>query len=82
VERRIRQWRALYGAEREVIFRQVHAPGRMGLSDFTDMSGRGVTVTGAPLPHRLYHFRLVFSGFEHGHVVPRGESYVALAAGL
>lgn len=82
LERRIRQWRALHGAEREVIFRQVHEPGRMGLSDFTDMSGLGVTVAGAPLPHRLYHFRLVFSGFEHGHVVLRGESFVALAAGL
>lgn len=82
LERRIRRWRALHGAEREVIFRQVHEPGRMGLSDFTDMSGRGVTVAKTPLPHRLHHFRLVFSGFEHGHVVLQGESFVALAAGL
>ena len=82
LERRIRQWRALHGPERDVIFRQVHEPGRMGLSDFTDMSGLGVTVAGEPLPHRLYHFRLVFSGFEHGHVVLQGESFVALAAGL
>lgn len=82
LERRIRQWRALYGPEHEVIFRQVHEPGRMGLSDFTDMTGLGVTVAGVPLAHRLYHFRLVFSGFEHGHVVLRGESFVALAAGL
>lgn len=82
LERRIRQWRALHGAEREVIFRQVHEPGRMGLSDFTDMSELGVTVAREPLPHRLYHFRLVFSGFEHGHVVLQGESFVALAAGL
>ncbi len=64
------------------MFRQVHEPGRMGLSDFTDMSGLGVTGAGSPLPHRLYHFRLAFSGFEHGHVVLRGESFVALAAGL
>jgi hypothetical protein len=35
LERRIRQWRALHGPEREVIFRQTHEPGRMGLSDFT-----------------------------------------------
>jgi len=82
IERRIRQWRALHGAEREVIFRQVHEPGRMGLSDFTDMSGTGVTVGGAPLPHRLYHFRLAFSGYEHAHVVLGGESFVALAEGL
>lgn len=82
LERRIRQWRALHGPEREVIFRQTHEPGRMGLSDFTDMTGACVTVAGAPLPHRLYHFRLVFSGFEHAHVVLQGESFVALAAGL
>ena len=82
LERRIRQWRALHGPEREVILRQTHEPGRMGLSDLTDMAAAGVTVAGAPLPHRLYDFRLVFSGFEHGHVVLKGESFVALAAGL
>jgi hypothetical protein len=82
LERRIRQWRAVHGPEREVIFRQTHEPGRMGLSDFTDMAEAGVTVAGEPLPHRLYHFRLAFSGFEHAHVVLGGESFVALAAGL
>ena len=82
LERRIRQWRALHGPEREVMFRQTHEPGRMGLSDFTDMAGAGVTVASQPLAHRLYHFRLVFSGFEHAHVVLQGESFVALAAGL
>ena len=44
LERRFRQWRALHGPEREVIFRQTHAPGRLGLSDFTDMTDIGVTV--------------------------------------
>jgi hypothetical protein len=82
LERRIRQWRALHGPEREVMFRQTHEPGRMGLSDFTDMTGLDVTVAGQPLSHRLYHFRLAFSGFEHAHVVLHGESFVALAAGL
>jgi len=38
LERRIRGWRALHGAEQAVIFRQVQQPGRMGLSDFTDMA--------------------------------------------
>ena len=82
LERRIRQWRALHGPEREVMFRQTHEPGRQGLSDFTDMTGLGITVAGEPLPHRLYHFRLAFSGFTHAHVVLQGESFVALAAGL
>ena len=54
----------------------------MGLWDFTDMADLGILVAGAPLDHRLYHFRLVWSGFEHAHVILGGESYVALAQGL
>ena len=82
LERRIRAWRSLHGADQEVIFRQVHEPGRMGLSDFTDMADLGVTIAGVRLDHRLYHFRLAYSGFEHAHVILGGESYVALAEGL
>ena len=82
LERRIRSWRAIHGEEQEIIFRQVHVPGRMGLSDFTDMDAAGVTIAGVPLDHRLYHFRLAYSGFEHAHVVLGGESFVALAEGL
>ena len=82
LERRIRAWRAVHGPEREVIFRQVHEPGILGLSDFTDMNDLGVIVAGGHLDHRLYHFRLLWSGFEHAHVVLGGESYVALAEGL
>jgi hypothetical protein len=35
LERRIRQWRALHGPERDVVFQQNYTPGRLGLSDFT-----------------------------------------------
>jgi transposase InsO family protein len=82
LERRIRAWRAVEGPDREVIFRQEHPPGRMGLSDFTEVNDLGVTIAGELLDHRLYHFRLPFSGFEHAHVVLGGESFVALAEGL
>jgi transposase InsO family protein len=82
LERRIRGWRALHGAEREIVFRQVHEPGLMGLSDFTEMRDLAVGVAGVLLDHRLYHFRLACSGFEHAHVILGGESYVALAEGL
>ena len=74
LERRVRQWQALHGPEREVIFRQEHPPGRQGLSDFTDMADLAVTVAGKPLAHRRYHFRLAFSGWEHAEVVLGGES--------
>lgn len=82
LERRITAWRAHHGPEQDVIFRQEHEPGRMGLSDFTDTSALNITVAGVTLAHRLYHFRLAFSGFAHAHVVLGGESFVALAEGL
>ncbi len=72
LERRIRSWRAVHSADQEIIFRQVHEPGRMGLSDFTDMTDLGVTIVGVQLDHRLYHFRLAYSGFEHAHVILGG----------
>jgi len=82
LERRVNAWRALNGPEQDVIFRQEHEPGRLGLSDFTDASALGITISGQPLDHRLYHFRLAFSGFEHASVVLGGETFVALAEGL
>jgi transposase InsO family protein len=82
LERRIRAWRAIHGEEQEVIFRQTHEVAQVGLSDFTDMGELGVSIAGVPLDHRLYHFRMAYSGFEHAHVVLGGESFVALAEGL
>lgn len=82
LERRMSEWKALYGDDRDVMFRQVQQPGRMGLSDFTDVSDLGVIVDGQLLQHRLYHFALACSGFEHVEVVLGGESYAALASGL
>lgn len=58
----MRGWRALAGPEQGVIFRQEHEPGRLGLSDFTDTSALGITIAGVAVAHRLYHFRLAFSG--------------------
>ena len=82
LERRVRSWQALHGPEREVIFRQEHPPGQQGLSDFTDANPLGVTIAGLHLAHRLHHFRLAFSGWQHAEVVLGGESFVALAEGL
>lgn len=82
LERRIRSWQAQHGPDQAVIFRQDHQAGRLGLSDFTDMTGAGVTVAGVALDHRLYHYRLVWSGFAYAHVILGGESFVALAEAL
>jgi hypothetical protein len=82
LERRVRTWSAEHGAEREVIFRQDHPPGQQGLSDFTDMTELGIRIAGEPLAHRLYHFVLAYSAWEHAEVVLGGESYTALACGM
>ncbi len=81
-QRRVKAWKALHGPDKEVMFRQVQEPGRLGLSDFTQLKGVEVTINGEPLAHRLYHFRLAFSGWSHLKVVLGGESYTALADGL
>jgi len=82
LQRRLRQWRTIYGGEREVYFAQAHPPGRLGLSDFTDGAELGVWVEGQPLAHRLYQFALAYSGWRHVEVVLGGESFEALASGL
>jgi hypothetical protein len=82
LERRMRHWRAIEGPPQDLIFRQEHEPGQLGLSDFTDTSSLGITVAASVLDHRLYHFRLAFSGIAHAHVVLGGESFIALAEGL
>ena len=82
LQRRLRQWRAQHGGEREVYFAQEHAPGRLGLSDFTDGGELEVMIAGEPLAHRLYQFVLAYSGWRHVEVVLGGESLEALRSGL
>jgi hypothetical protein len=74
--------RAEHGADREVIFRQDHVPGQQALSDFTDMADAGVRIAGQTLDHRLYHFVLAYSAWEHAEPVFGGESFTALAVGF
>ena len=82
LQRRIRQWRALEGPEKEVFFPQAHAPGHRGLSDFTDMGDLRITIAGLAFDHRLYHFVLAFSRWEYACVIEGGESFEALSGGL
>ena len=78
LQRHVRQWRALNGPEKDVIFPQDHAPGQQGLSDFTAMGKLCITIAGALFVHILYHFVLAFSRWEHVEVVEGGESFEAL----
>lgn len=82
LERRVRQWRALNGPERDIIFRQTPEPGLMAQSDFTHAEELEVTIAGQPFAHLLYHFVMVYSRWEHVGVVLGGESFTALAENL
>ena len=82
LQRRVEQWRALHGPAREVMFLQEHRAGVLGISDFTVLKGQPITVAGEVLEHRLFHFRLPFSGWCHVAVIHGGESFVALAEAL
>jgi hypothetical protein len=82
LQRRVEQWRALHGPAREVMFLQYHQPGVLGISDFTLLKGEPITVAGQVLEHRLFHFRLPYSGWCHVEVIHGGESFVALSEAL
>lgn len=81
-QRKVSKWKALYGADKEVMFRQNQIAGRMGLSDFTQLKQVQITIAGVIFYHLLYHFRLAFSGWCSVKVVHGGESYSAFAEGL
>jgi hypothetical protein len=82
LQRRARLWKATSGPSKEIIFRQKHLPGWQGISDFTDMNKLGVSIRGELLEHKLYHYRLSFSGWKYAQVVLGGESFTALSEGL
>jgi hypothetical protein len=81
LQRRMRDWRAVHGPEREVFFEQVHTPGREGALDFTHCEELGVTILDQLLEHLLFVFTLSFSGWTWV-AIAFGETYEALVAGL
>lgn len=81
VQRRTSKWRALYGPEKAIVFRQLQ-PGRQGLSDFTTLKGIEITIGGKPFKHLLYHFRLAYSNWSFMKVIQGGESFTALSQSL
>lgn len=82
LQRRVEQWKALHGPALGVMFMQHHQPGVTGISDFTVLKGEPITITGVAFEHRLFHFRLPYSGWCHVEVTHGGESFVALAEAL
>ena len=81
LQRRIRDWRALHGPDREVYFEQEHPPGREAQMDFTHCGGLGVTVGGEQFDHLLFQFVLSHSGWRYAQIC-QGETFTALVSGL
>jgi hypothetical protein len=81
LQRRIRDWRALEGPDREVYFEQVHPPGREGQIDFTHGEELGVRIAGEAFDHLLFEFILCFSGWRYV-CLAFGETFEALVDGL
>ena len=81
LQRRLQDWRALHGPEREVYFPQVHPPGREAQIDFTHGNALGVSIAGQPYPHLLFQLVLSHSGWRYAQVAS-GESFLALKQGL
>jgi hypothetical protein len=81
LQRRVRQWRALSGPDKEVFFPQEHPPGREAAYDFTNCDELGVTISGAPFEHLLFELVLSFSGWRWA-TVASSESYEALLLGV
>jgi len=82
LQRRVQNWKALHGSEKERMFLQEHPPGWQGISDFTNCNELDVTVFGQDLPHLLYHLRLPFSSWAYAFVILGGESFPALSTGF
>lgn len=82
LQRKVSEWKALYGSSKDVMFPQKHYPGVQALSDFTSMSSIDILVNNEPLSHMLYHFRLVYSKYSYIKVILSGESFQALSEGL
>lgn len=82
LQRRLERWKLLSGPAREVMFCQTKLPGFQSISDFTCANEFEITIRNIPFPHRLYHYRMSYSGWEYAQVVQGGESFTALSEGL
>ena len=81
LQRRIRDWRALHGPQKEVFFEQQHVPGREAAVDFTHATELGVTILGQVLRHLLFQLVLSFSGWRSVSIA-FGETFEALVGGI
>lgn len=66
LQRRLKQWRAENGPEKELFFPQQHVPGEAMQTDFTWMTSLGITIVGEVYAHALCHSVLPYSDWSWG----------------
>ncbi len=81
LQRRVRDWRATAGPDKEVFFAQNHKPGEAMQTDFTWVTELDVTIQGVPAPGLLCHSVLPYSNVESATVC-HSESMLAIRAGV
>ncbi len=81
-QRRVKDWKILYGPAQEIYFPQDYKPGQFGASDFTKMNDVGITINTIPFEHSLSHFVLCYSNYESATIMQGGESFDNLSLGL
>jgi hypothetical protein len=81
LQRRVREWRAERGPDKEVYFPQEHVPGRMASMDFTHATELGVTIAGVLFVHMFFELVLAYSGWRFVDLA-FGETFEALVKGL
>ena len=80
-QRRVHEWRALNGPEKEVYFPQDHEPGLRMSTDCTHADRLGITINNKPFPHLLCHCVLTYSNWEWATIC-QSESILALRTGI
>jgi hypothetical protein len=79
--RRVRQWRATHGPEREVFFAQEQRPGELMQLDWTYAGELQVTIQGHALDHLFCHCVLPYSNWQWATRCI-SESFLSLVSGL
>src|SRR5690606_38326204 len=73
--------RALSGADNDVVFPQVHPPGREAAFDFTHCAELGVTIAGERFDHLLFTLKSSSSKWVYAELA-FGETWEAMCRGL
>lgn len=81
LQRRVKQWRAACGPDREVMLAQRHRPGEAAQTDFTNAGELAVTIAGQVFAHLLCVLVLPFSNWQWATVC-LSESTAAIKRGV